>query len=214
MGQGTTGGKHAPVSTPRTFRPNTAGNVTTGLGGGKPLTREFKGSGVKSYTYTRVINGVEIEKPKSFLEAVTITTQILLAVSSSSYGSATFSFTHLAPFLQDSYNHYMKKYKKMEMTEDDCKKYADIDLKEELSRGIKQLFIGLNASLRITVKAPSICKSLAYIGLLSILLATIILPRLYFNSLKSLDKQKVVITSLAAVISNDVLPYISFVISV
>lgn len=62
MGQGTTGGKHAPVSTPREFKPNTAGTITKGLGGGKPLTREFKGSGVRSYTYTRIINGIEVTR--------------------------------------------------------------------------------------------------------------------------------------------------------
>lgn len=58
MGQGVTGGKHAPVGTPREFKPNTAGSVTEGLGGGKPLVREFIGSGVRSYVYTRVINGI------------------------------------------------------------------------------------------------------------------------------------------------------------
>lgn len=62
MGQGYTGGKHAPVSTLREPNPNNAGNITKGLGGGKPLTREFKGSGVRSYTYTRVINGIEVTR--------------------------------------------------------------------------------------------------------------------------------------------------------
>ena len=58
MGQGVTGGKHAPVGTPREFKQS----VTEGLGGGAPLKREFKGSGVRSYTYTRVVNGVEITR--------------------------------------------------------------------------------------------------------------------------------------------------------
>ena len=47
-----------------------------------------------------VINGVMIEKPHRFITAATIATQIILAVTSSSYGGATVSLTHLAPFVR------------------------------------------------------------------------------------------------------------------
>ena len=50
-----------------------------------------------------IINGVMIEKPHRFLTAATIATQIILAVTSSSYGGATVSLSHLAPFGRISY---------------------------------------------------------------------------------------------------------------
>ena len=57
------------------------------------------------------INGVLIEKPHKFITAMTIATQIITAVTSSQYGGATVTMTHLAPFVRDSYNRYLKKYK-------------------------------------------------------------------------------------------------------
>ena len=56
-----------------------------------------------------IINGVMIEKPHRFSTAATISTQIILAVTSSSYGGATVTLSHLAPFVRDSFNKYMKK---------------------------------------------------------------------------------------------------------
>ena len=57
------------------------------------------------------INGVMIEKPHRFLTAMTIATQIITAVTSSQYGGATVTMTHLAPFVRDSYNKYLKNIK-------------------------------------------------------------------------------------------------------
>ena len=57
------------------------------------------------------INGVMIEKPHRFITACTIATQIILAVTSSTYGGATVSLAHLAPFVRSSYEKYYKKYK-------------------------------------------------------------------------------------------------------
>ena len=42
-----------------------------------------------------VINGTLIEKPHRFLTAMTIATQIITAVTSSQYGGATITLTHL-----------------------------------------------------------------------------------------------------------------------
>ena len=47
-----------------------------------------------------IINDVMIEKPHRFITAATIATQIILAVTSSSYGGATVSLSHLAPFVK------------------------------------------------------------------------------------------------------------------
>lgn len=59
MGQGKSGGKHGPVSTLRGFTPNDAGVPREAGAGGAPIKREFIGSGMKQYTYTRVINGIK-----------------------------------------------------------------------------------------------------------------------------------------------------------
>ena len=58
-----------------------------------------------------IVNGVMIEKPHKFLTAMTIATQIITAVTSSQYGGATVTMTHLAPFVRDSYKYYLEKYK-------------------------------------------------------------------------------------------------------
>lgn len=54
------GGKYAGMK--REPKPNSAGDRTEGLGGGKSTKREFKGSGIRSYTFTRIVNGVEITR--------------------------------------------------------------------------------------------------------------------------------------------------------
>ena len=59
MRTGQTGGKHGAVSTPRFPGYNDAGikhDPKTDTWG---TERSFKGSGVRSYTYTRIINGVK-----------------------------------------------------------------------------------------------------------------------------------------------------------
>lgn len=54
-----------------------------------------------------VLNGVMIERPHRFITASTIATQIMTAVSASSYGGLTVTLTHLAPFVRSSfYRHY------------------------------------------------------------------------------------------------------------
>ena len=55
-----------------------------------------------------VINGVAIDKPHRFITASTILTQIILAVTSSTYGGCTITLTHLAPFVRSSFLIYFK----------------------------------------------------------------------------------------------------------
>ena len=75
------------------------------------------------------INGVMIEKPHRFLTAMTIATQLITAVSSSQYGGATITLTHLVPFVRSSYNYYLKKYKQRNLSPEQCEKFAKEDLK-------------------------------------------------------------------------------------
>ena len=55
-----------------------------------------------------IMNGVMIDKPHRFITASTISTQIILGVTSSTYGGCTISLTHLAPFVRDSFWIYLK----------------------------------------------------------------------------------------------------------
>lgn len=65
-----------------------------------------------------IVNGVMIEKPHRLLTATTIATQIIAAVTSSSYGGATISLTHLAPFVRSSREKYIEKYAQRSLTKE------------------------------------------------------------------------------------------------
>ena len=93
-----------------------------------------------------VINGVMIEKPHKFTTAMTIATQIITAVTSSTYGGATISLTHLAPFLRDSYNKILNKYKSCSFLTDEQIKYlVDIDYKKEIEDGVQTFNYQINS---------------------------------------------------------------------
>ncbi len=108
------------------------------------------------------INGVMIEKPHRFITAATIATQIILAVTSSSYGGATISLAHLAPFVRDSYNKYYKKYKNRNLKDEDCKKFAMEDTKKEVEDGVQTFNYQVNSMTNTNGQAPflSVCMYL------------------------------------------------------
>ncbi|MBR1539584.1 MAG: anaerobic ribonucleoside-triphosphate reductase [Clostridia bacterium] len=110
-----------------------------------------------------VINGVMIEKPHRFLTAATIATQIILAVTSSSYGGATVSLTHLAPFVRASYNKYYKKYKDNGLKEEDCKKFADLDTRKEVADGVQTFNYQVNSMTNTNGQAPFLSVNM-YLG--------------------------------------------------
>ena len=101
-----------------------------------------------------IINGVMIEKPHRFITAATIATQIILAVTSSSYGGATISLTHLAPFIRSSYEKYYKKYKDRHMSKEDCEKYAKQDTKKEIEDGVQTFNYQVNSMTNTNGQAP------------------------------------------------------------
>ncbi len=109
-----------------------------------------------------VINGVMIEKPHRFLTACTIATQIILAVTSSSYGGATISLTHLAPFVKSSYEKYYKKYKDYGLNDEESKKFAKMDTKKEIESGVQTFNYQVNSMTNINGQAPflSVCMYL------------------------------------------------------
>ncbi len=108
------------------------------------------------------MNGIMIEKPHKFLTAMTIATQVITAVSSSQYGGATITLTHVAPFVRDSYNWYLNKYKKRKFKKADCEKYAKEDLKKEITDGVQTFQYQINSMTNTNGQAPflSVCMYL------------------------------------------------------
>ena len=109
-----------------------------------------------------IMNGVMIEKPHRFLTAMTIATQIILGVTSSTYGGATVSITHLAPFVKSSYEKYYKKYKQRGLNEKQCKEYAEQDTRKEVSDGVQTFNYQVNSMTNTNGQAPflSVCMYL------------------------------------------------------
>ena len=109
-----------------------------------------------------IINGVMIEKPHRFATAATIATQIILAVTSSSYGGATVTLSHLAPFVRDSFNKYVQKYKERGLDEKTCQEYATQDTKKEIADGVQTFNYQVNSMTNTNGQAPflSVCMYL------------------------------------------------------
>jgi len=110
-----------------------------------------------------IINGVKIEKPHRFITAATIATQLITAVSSSQYGGCTITLTHLAPFVRESYNRYLEKYKKRKLTKEQCEKFAKEDLKKEVIDGVQTFQYQINSMTTTNGQAPFLSVNM-YLG--------------------------------------------------
>lgn len=101
-----------------------------------------------------VINNVQIDKPHRLITAVTIATQIITAVTSSSYGGATINLTHLAPFVRSSYNRYLEKYRNRNHNEEDCVKFAKEDLAKEINDSVQTFNYQCNSMTNTNGQSP------------------------------------------------------------
>ena len=101
-----------------------------------------------------VINGVQIDKPHRLITAVTIATQAITAVTSSSYGGATINLAHLAPFVRDSYNRYLEKYRHRGHSEEDCIKFSKEDLKKEINDAVQTFNYQCNSMTNTNGQSP------------------------------------------------------------
>ena len=110
-----------------------------------------------------VINGVMIEKPHRFITAATIATQIILAVTSSSYGGATVSLSHLAPFVRASYDKYYKKYKDSKLRDELCKELAEKDTRKEVEDGVQTFNYQVNSMTNTNGQSPFLSVAM-YLG--------------------------------------------------
>ena len=109
------------------------------------------------------INGVMIEKPHRFITAMTIATQLITAVASSQYGGCTISLTHLAPFVRDSYNRYLKTYKNRKLSKEECEKFAKEDLAKEIKDGVQTFQYQINSMTTTNGQAPFLSVNM-YLG--------------------------------------------------
>lgn len=109
------------------------------------------------------INGVMIEKPHKFLTAMTIATQIITAVSSSQYGGATITLTHLAPFIRTSKEFYEKRYKARKLTKAQIDKFVKEDLAKEITDGVQTFQYQINSMTTTNGQAPFLSVNM-YLG--------------------------------------------------
>jgi len=108
------------------------------------------------------MNGVMIEKPHRFLTAMTIATQLITAVTSSQYGGATITLTHLAPFVRSSKERLEKKYKARKLTKEQVEQFVEEDLKKEITDGVQTFQYQINSMTNTNGQAPflSVCMYL------------------------------------------------------
>ena len=109
------------------------------------------------------INGVMIEKPHRFLTAMTIATQLITAVSSSQYGGATITLTHLAPFVRASREYYEKRYSNRKLTKEQVKKFVEEDLHKEIVDGVQTFQYQINSMTTTNGQAPFLSVNM-YLG--------------------------------------------------
>lgn len=86
-----------------------------------------------------VINGTLIRKPKSFLTACTVATQISLAVASGQYGGQTFSTSHLAQFVRISYEKYLNRFLENGVDKETAEKLAEKFTRSEVKSGVQTI---------------------------------------------------------------------------
>ena len=108
------------------------------------------------------VNGVMIEKPHKFLTAMTIATQIITSVTSSQYGGATITLTHLAPFVRSSKEKYEKLYKERKLTKEQIDRFVSEDLHKEIVDGVQTFQYQINSMTNTNGQAPflSVCMYL------------------------------------------------------
>ena len=116
-----------------------------------------------------IINGTQIDKPKSFRTACTIATQIVAQVASVQHGGQTFTLSHLAPFVDISRQKIRKQVEKeFDLFCDDCvdadayisyvdetiKEVVEQRLKEEIKDGIQTIQYQINTIMSTNGQSP------------------------------------------------------------
>lgn len=107
-----------------------------------------------------VINGSMIEKPKSFLTACTIATQISASVASNTFGGQTISLAHLAPFIDVSRQKYRAQIKEelgdIVVSEDKLNEMAELRTRREIKAGVQTIQYQISTIMCSNGQAPFI----------------------------------------------------------
>lgn len=90
-----------------------------------------------------VIHGSMIERPKSFLTACTVATQISASVASNTFGGQTISLAHLAPFIDISRQKYIKQIEEelggVFVAKEKIREMAEIRTRREVKAGVQTI---------------------------------------------------------------------------
>ena len=110
-----------------------------------------------------VINNVKVDKPHRLITAMTITTQIMAAVAANSYGGESINLAHIAPFVRDSYNIFLKKYKDFGLTQEQTEALAKQDLQKEISDAVQTFNYQVSTLFTLNGQAP-FCSVFMYLN--------------------------------------------------
>lgn len=110
-----------------------------------------------------VINNVKINKPHRLSTAMTITTQIMASVAANQYGGETITLTHLAPFVRDSYNIYVDKYRACGFDEQTVENFANQDLQKEIEDAVQTFNYQISTLFTLNGQAP-FCSIMMYLN--------------------------------------------------
>lgn len=110
-----------------------------------------------------VINGTCIDKPKSFLTACTIASQVSACVSSSQFGGQTMTASHLAPFVNVSRQKYRQQVKEeLQMAgftyfePEQVNEIAEMRTRKEIKDGIQTFMYQVNSIMGSNGQSPFI----------------------------------------------------------
>lgn len=103
-----------------------------------------------------VLNGKMIEKPHRLTTATNISTQIIVAVSSSQYGGVSVTLSHLAPFVNESRQKFIKKYTDAGVPKELADKLVEIDIKREIKDAIQIFNYQVNSMSSTNGQSPFI----------------------------------------------------------
>lgn len=110
-----------------------------------------------------VINQIKINKPHRLITAMTITTQIMASVTAHTYGGESINLAHLAPFVRDSYNYYLKECANEGIPQEKIESIAKSRLKKEIVDSVQTFNYQINTLFTLNGQAP-FCSLFMYLN--------------------------------------------------
>ena len=107
-----------------------------------------------------VISETMIEKPKSFVTACNVATQVMAQVASNQYGGQSISLAHLAPFVDVSRQKFRKKIKAnldeigFEYTDEMLEAMTEDRVKDEIQQGVQTIQYQVTTLMTTNGQAP------------------------------------------------------------